>query len=151
MTLSNFIKNFDEEGSIILLEGKRNVHPKDEHKLSELGNMLCKKLQFAKFRSGNASGADYFFCKGVSDIDSKRLELVLPYSSHRKNYLLTDNLHSVDEMDLLQEPEVVYQTKSNKQNKKLIDLYISGNRGKTGIKGSYLTWLNWIKKSNKIK
>ncbi len=95
-------------------------------------------MRHSKFRSGNADGADYLFCKGVSSIDPDRLELILPYSTHRKNFLLTDNLHSLDDINLLNESDVVYQTKSNLKNKKLIDLYITGDRSKIGIKGSYL-------------
>lgn len=36
MTLQQFIKQFDHEDSIVLLEGKRNVPEKDQSKLYEL-------------------------------------------------------------------------------------------------------------------
>lgn len=138
MLLNEFISKFDIPNSIILLEGKRNVPAQEQPLLIKLGETLCKKTRYSKFRSGNADGADYLFCKGVSSVDSDRLELILPYSSHRKNFLLTDNLHSLDDIDLMNEGDAVYQTKSNSKNKKLIDLYINGDRGKIGIKGSYL-------------
>ena len=100
--------------------------------------MLCKELKYVKFRSGNADGADYWFCKGVANIDPKRLELILPYSAHRKKYLLSENIYSLDKIDLIKEPEVVYQTKTYSMNNRLIELYVNGDRGRAGIKGSYL-------------
>ena len=100
--------------------------------------MLCKELKYVKFRSGNTDGADCWFCKGVENIDPIRLELILPYSAHRKKYLLSGNIYSLDKIDLVKEPQVVYQTKNNSKNSRLIELYVNGDRGRADIKGSYL-------------
>lgn len=62
----------------------------------------------------------------------------MPYSAHRKKYLLSENIYSLDKIDLVKEPEVVYQTKTNSKNNRLIEFYVNGDRGRAGIKGSYL-------------
>lgn len=138
MEFKNFLKQYDTPGCIILLEGKRNVPDEMQPMLEKLGELLCKKLKHSRFRNGNAQGADYFFSKGISNVNPDRLELILPYTSHRKNFFLSDNLHSLEDINLVNETEVVYQTKLNSKNERLIDLYINGNKGKFGIKGSYL-------------
>lgn len=138
MRFQDFIKNFDSEESIILLEGKRDVSPKDKVNLVKLGELLCKKMKHAKFRSGNAKGADYFFSTGVSKLNPERLELILPYTSQRNKYLLSDNYSSMDDIIWVNEPKVINQTKSNPKNKNLIESYVNGDRGRFGIKASYL-------------
>lgn len=62
----------------------------------------------------------------------------MPYSAHRKKYLLSENIYSLDKIDLVKEPEVVYQSKTNSKNNRSIELYVNGDRGRAGIKGSYL-------------
>jgi hypothetical protein len=138
MTFSEFKSTYDRPGSVILLEGKRDVKPEDKPKLTKLGEMLCKKLLYSEFRSGNADGADYFFCEGVANIDSKRLELILPYTSHKKSSRLTDRYHSIENIDMVKEPNVVYQAKANLKNRHLINKYVEGDRKKPGMQGSYL-------------
>ena len=46
--------------------------------------MLRKELKCVKFRSDNADGSDYWFCRGAANIDPKRLDLFFPYSALRK-------------------------------------------------------------------
>ncbi len=54
MTIETFIEKFDNENSIILLEGKRNVLEIDKVKLTELGKLLAMATKNISFRSGNA-------------------------------------------------------------------------------------------------
>ena len=61
MTLEKFIKLFDKEGCIVLLEGKREVLKSDEKRLVEIGRLLAASTKHCVFRSGNAGGADAFF------------------------------------------------------------------------------------------
>jgi hypothetical protein len=77
---------YDVAGSIVLLEGKREVLPEDEQKLVELGRMLAKNTELMRFRSGNAPGSDELFSRGVAEIDTSRLEVITPYSGHRAKY-----------------------------------------------------------------
>lgn len=60
MTFDDFIKQFDIEHSIVLLEGKRDVADQDREKLSALGKLLATHTKHILFRSGNAGGADPF-------------------------------------------------------------------------------------------
>ncbi|MBK8624434.1 MAG: hypothetical protein IPN86_02290 [Saprospiraceae bacterium] len=83
MTFDQFIDQYDYEGSIILLEGKRNV-PKDaQAQLISLGYLLAQNMKYATFRSGNANGADLYFSQGVASVNKQRLEVVIPFDGHR--------------------------------------------------------------------
>ena len=59
MTLKEFIKHFDKEDSIVLLEGKRIVLENDADLLIQLGKTLASKTEHITFRSGNADSSDY--------------------------------------------------------------------------------------------
>lgn len=58
-------------------------------------------------------GADYLFCQGVSLIDSKRIQLVIPNKEHRKKDRVGIEAISLDEINLSNGPEVIFQSKSN--------------------------------------
>lgn len=138
MKLKEFIQNFDKENSVVLLEGKRTVIEEHKEKLVSLGKLLASTTKKMIFRSGNASGADHYFSKGVASVDHKRLQLVTPYSGHRKKENLAYNTVSLDEIDLAAEPEVIYQSKKNKKTEKLIDLFASGDKNRYTIKAAYI-------------
>ena len=84
MTLEQFINQYDFNGSFVLLEGKRDVVEADKEKLVKLGRLLAEKTKKNLFRSGNADGADYYLSIGISEIDSSRLQVITPYTGHRK-------------------------------------------------------------------
>ena len=111
MNLSDFINAYDFIGSIVLLEGKRKVNPSDKNSLILLGELLATRTKYIKFRSGNAPGADELFCKGVSLVDNKRIELIIPDNKHRRKNRNGIEAVSLDEINLLQEPEIVFQSK----------------------------------------
>lgn len=138
MTLLEFIAKFNLENTIILLEGKRNVLESDKEKLIQLGSLLATRLPLATFRSGNADGADFYFSKGVLQVAPDRLQVITPYENHRQK---TNNAYetiSLDQIDLLNEPEVVYQSKNNKKTKSLIDKYVAGAKDRFSIKAAYI-------------
>ena len=138
MKLVEFLMKYDFEGSIVLLEGKRNVLDNDKEKLFKLGVLLTEKSKFIKFRSGNADGADSFFAKGVSAIDGSRMELIVPYSGHRKNENNEYSTISLDSIDLANEQDVVLQSKRNLKTKKLIDKFVAGDSNRVTIKAAYI-------------
>jgi hypothetical protein len=138
VNLSEFISKFDQEDSIVLLEGKRNVLEEDQEKLIALGKLLALRTSKIIFRSGNASGADHYFCKGVTMVDPKRLQVVVPYSDHRKKSNIAYDTISLDDIDLISEPEVIYQSKGNKKTKKLVDEFVAGNKNRFSIKAAYI-------------
>lgn len=138
MLLSEFTKIISVEKSIILLEGKRNVLENDKAKLTALGKFLALQFQNAIFRSGNATGADYYFSKGVSEIAPKRLQVITPYENHRQKSNVAYDTISLDEIDLVKEEEIIYQSKSNKKTKSLIDKYVDGNKDRFSIKAAYI-------------
>jgi len=74
----------DNPNSVILLEGMRALLESDQDKLVTLAKLLTEHFPHAKFRTGNASGTDEAFAKGVAEADPFRLEYILPYAGHRK-------------------------------------------------------------------
>jgi hypothetical protein len=138
MTLESFLYQFDKDNSIVLLEGKRNVLEADKEKLKAVGRLLATKSKYMIFRSGNAEGSDQFFSEGVAEIDKSRLQVITPYTGHRQKTNQAFETISLDEINVADEPEVVYQSKSNKKTEKLIDQYISGARDRFSIKAAYI-------------
>ncbi len=138
MKLEDFIEQFDNKNSIVLLEGKRNVLPEDQEKLYALGKLLAEKTSNMIFRSGNASGSDQFFSDGVASVDKLRLQVITPYSGHRSRYNRANETFNLDTIDIANEPNVIYHTKSNKKIKNLVDRYVEGKRDRFTQKAAYL-------------
>ena len=138
MTLAEFISNYNNKNAIILLEGKRNVLELDKEKLVKFGNLLASKLPLATFRSGNADGADFYFSQGVLQIAPERLQVITPYENHRQKQNNAYETIALDQIDLANEPEVVYQSKNNKKTKSLIDKYVGGAKDRFAIKAAYI-------------
>lgn len=138
MTLEEFIKRFDHEGSIVLLEGKRNVLEADKKKLTALGELLATHTSKLTFRSGNAGGSDQLFSDGVIAVDSKRLQVITPYTGHRKKTNQAYETISLEDIDLKAESALIDQSKKNKNIKKLIDPYVSGSKNRNTIKAAYI-------------
>lgn len=138
MTLNEFIKEFDNDNSIVLLEGKRNVLEADKEKLILLGKILALKTNKMLFRSGNADGADQLFSEGVSSVNSKRLHVITPYDGHRNKTKLAYENISMDNINIAAEPEVVYQSKCNKKMEKLIEQYVAGDKNSLSVKAAYI-------------
>ena len=138
MTLKEFVKQFDKPHSIVLLEGKRNVLEVDKEKLTALGRLLASTTNFMLFRSGNANGADQLFSDGVTEIDNKRLQVVIPYTGHRKETNQAYDTISLDDINIAAEPEVLYQSKSNKKTENIIDKFASGEKNRNTIAAAYI-------------
>ena len=137
-SLSAFLEVFDKPGSIVLLEGKRKVLAEDENKLRSLGTLLARKSIHIRFRSGNASGSDELFSLGVAEVDPTRLELIKPYASHRKTSFNESKSYSMDEVDLAEEPKVVYQSRQHPQMAGLVDKYVAQVRNRLTMKAAYI-------------
>lgn len=138
MTLQDFIEKYDFQGSIVLLEGKRDVRPDDEEKLRNIGKILASRTNHIVFRSGNADGSDGLFAEGVIAADRSRLEVIVPYTKHRTRTNHAYKTYSLEDVNLLNEPEVVYQSKKNKKTEGLIGKYVSGARDRFSIKAAYI-------------
>jgi hypothetical protein len=138
MTFQDFLSQYDFANAIILLEGKRDVKPEDQAKLVGLGKKLAESMRFAKFRSGNAASADLYFSQGILAINPTRLEVVTPYTGHRQKENHAYNTISLDDINLANEPELVYQTKSNQKIANLIDKYVEGEKNRNTMKVAYL-------------
>ena len=138
MTLQEFISLYDQHNSIVLLEGKRTVPDADKPKLRALGMLLATRTAKMIFRSGNAEGADQFFSEGVAAVDKQRLQVITPYTRHRQKTNPAFETYSLDDVNLLAEQEVVYQSKKNRKTEKLIDRFVSGEKNQFTIKAAYI-------------
>ncbi|MGY6560688.1 MAG: hypothetical protein ACXITV_01135 [Luteibaculaceae bacterium] len=138
MQLESFLKQYDFNGSVVLLEGKREVLPQDELKLVALGRKLCQESTFIQFRSGNAKGADAFFAEGVVSVDPKRLEVIVPYTGHRDKQNLAYKTHSLNDINLAEEPDILYKTLEQSKSKSAIRRYATGKRDRFSLKAAYL-------------
>lgn len=138
MTFPDFISQYDFPGSIVLLEGKRNVREEDVEKLKALGKLLATHTLHIKFRSGNAPGSDAYFSEGVTETDITRLQIIKPYRSHRSAAAYTNDVVSLDEVDLAKEEKLVEASLVNEQNEYMIRNYTSGARDRISIKAAYL-------------
>ncbi len=138
MTLKEFIKRYDTDSTIVLVEGKRNVPEADKAHLIALGKLLASKTQKMMFRSGNAVGADQLFSEGITSVDKRRLQVIVPYAGHRLKSNPAYETVSLDELNLAEEAEVVYQSKSYKKMEKLIDQYVAGTNNRFTIKAAYI-------------
>lgn len=138
MNLQEFKDRFDYDGSIVLLEGKRDILENDKEKLIALGNLIASSTSKMIFRSGNAEGADQYFSEGVALVNKARLHVITPYSDHRKKTNPAFQTFPLDQMNMANEADVIYQSKNNKKTKGLIDKYIAGDINRTTIKAAYI-------------
>jgi hypothetical protein len=139
MTLHEFISTYDKPGAVVLLEGNREVRPADGPKLEALATLLARSTKHMVFRSGNASGADAHFAAGVVAVDRERLQVVTPYSGHRKTYNEAGTTVDLGMIDMAAEPAVPYQTKkATPGNADLVDHYLGGARDRNAQKVLYL-------------
>jgi hypothetical protein len=138
MRLQDFISAFDKKGVVVLLEGKRQVLEYDKEKLIALGRLLASKTHFIQFRSGNAQGSDEFFSKGVASVHPERLEVITPYSGHRAKQNLAYKTYALDEINLVNEPDLLYNTLKETKNKSTVKAFVEGSRNQFAMKAAYL-------------
>ncbi len=138
MNLLQFIQTYDTEGAIVLLEGKRKVAEADVPKLIALGTLLASKTVHMRFRSGNAAGSDQYFAEGVGAVNAGRMQVITPYTGHRKAHNANYETLSLDDINLAAEPEIVYQSKAHKGTESLIDKYVAGAKKGPVIKAAYI-------------
>lgn len=138
MKLHEFADKYDYPGSVILLEGKRDVPEADQPALIELGTMLAKAMKQATFRSGNANGADLFLSRGVASIDPKRLEVVIPFDGHRSKSNMASRILSLDDVNLSDNTEIITLSALNKKTADLLKRYVAGERSRFTTKVAFI-------------
>ncbi len=138
MTFNEFVQQFDKQGSIVLVEGKRKVLDEDKAKLEALGKLLAANTERMTFRSGNAKGSDQLFTSGILALGGKRMEVIIPYRGHRKKANYANHTISLDEINLASEPDVLYQSKKYSRMGPLIEVYARGCKNRVTIKAAYI-------------
>lgn len=82
-------------------------------------------------------GPDQLFSQGASIIDCSRLQVITPYTGHRKKTNLAKHTISLDEVAIVEATGVIYQPKSNKKTENLIDQLVAAKRNNLTINAAY--------------
>jgi hypothetical protein len=86
---------------VVLLEGTRKLPAGRKYNdVVRFAQWLADRYRLAVFRTGNATGSDDAFAKGVKKVDPSRLQYVLPYTGHRRNEIDSASYQmSIDDLD----------------------------------------------------
>ena len=96
---------------VLLIEGTRSLPEADRPKLVALGTALARAFPRARFRTGNAEGADEAFAEGVARVDAGRIEYVLPYGRHRQEKMADISYRiALTEIPRVAEERAAYET-----------------------------------------
>ena len=141
MKKNNFWNLFtDNTEKVILLEGARLIKLEEHSQLKNIGSCLRQSLSQCVFRSGNAIGSDAAFTTGVMEIASTRIEIIVPYSTHRlKEIPHNAKVLSLSELDSYELSEIKkISCKANPDRAQLVKLYSPVSKSTLSIKASYL-------------
>ena len=143
----NAIQNVEDLGQLIdaadtptvLLEGTRSLPGVNREQLVRLAQLLAKRYPAARFRTGNASGADEAFAEGVAAVDPSRLEYVLPNAGMRKGSRVP-GAYAMSLGDVPEIHDVARRTnQATPRNERLVDQYLDdGGRSRLSAKAAYL-------------
>lgn len=85
MTFAEFCQLIETSpDGVILLEGRREISGEDARRATAMAVILANRFPRLRFRSGGAAGADEAFAAGIAEVDAHRLQIVLPYATHRQ-------------------------------------------------------------------
>ncbi len=130
-----------KDKKVILLEGTRTVPVEDKEKLTLFAAEIAEKYPNTIFRSGNASGSDELFAKGIESINPKRMEQMLPYPNANKKRLHKESkVLSLDDLTKEEIAELAdFSIKATPSYKALINAYTSTmKRNRLTVKAIYL-------------
>lgn len=125
-TLNSFRHHLSPHAApVILLEGTRQLTDDDRPALVDLGRLLATELPTAVFRTGNATGADTAFADGVSQVDARRLQYVLPQRRMGRQRLASlAHTVSYDQLSVAEGNRVAEATSSaTPANQRLVNHY----------------------------
>lgn len=137
MTWDAFLEQFDRESSVVLLIGKRLVLEEDVVLLDALSQQLATHTQRMRFRSGNATGADSLFMGAIHAAIPERMELIVPYRTHRRAVFPEAARVGLDDLRLDLHHPLVQTTLSLYKHPSLITAFLSGTH-RLAAKGAYL-------------
>lgn len=137
MNWDAFLERFDREGQVVLLIGKRKVLEEDTALLEAFSKQLAARTKWMRFRSGNAAGADSLLMQGVHAAIPERMELVVPYRTHRRAAFPEAARVGLDDLPLDLNHPLVQTTLSLYQHPSLITSFLAGTH-RFAAKGGYL-------------
>lgn len=137
MTWEAFLDGFDREGKVVLLIGKRKVLEEDTALLEGISKQLAARTKWMHFRSGNAAGADSLLMQAVHAAIPERMELVVPYRTHRRAAFPGAARVGLDDLPLDLNHPLVQTTLSLYQHPSLITSFLADTH-RLAAKGGYL-------------
>lgn len=113
---------------IILLEGTRKLPDADAPKLIAFAKQLATQYPKCIFRTGNATGSDEAFAKGIALVDVSRLEYILPTPTMGKKRLIQHaRMISLEDLPIDELQFLVDKALDATPNYKyLVDCYMKG-------------------------
>ena len=128
---------------IILLEGTRKLSKvSDAVNIAKVGKLLSEQFPTAIFRTGNATGTDFYFSEGIEKYPNRILQKVIPYTGHRVKHAKpsqnTFSLSSISADELHYLTEV--SSNANKLLRRLFDYNFQNPSltNKSTIRAKYL-------------
>lgn len=129
------------ENPVILVEGIRALPEEHIETVKARGSLIASRYPKAFLRTGNAPGTDAAFAEGVARVAPDRLQVVLPYTGHRKKYLFSgSSAYALDGLSKAAEDRITAATSEmNRDVARLAELYRqSGRSTAAGNKAAYL-------------
>lgn len=84
---------------VVLLEGSREAPPEILARMEDLAEHLMRSFPKLVARTGNATGSDQAWARGINRVDPKRLELLLPRPSFQKGAIAGGNtVHALGDL-----------------------------------------------------
>lgn len=149
MTQLEFIQQYNNPKKTILLIGKRKINEGDDQLILQMGKWLGQHLPLSSYRSGNASGADELFVQGLLTLNSLDLKIFTPYEGHKKIPSKSRYYQPLEHASIVEEPQIMKYGK-NKKNGHLISAFLTGEKHRQSIKGSYLVRDCWMVLGDRI-
>jgi hypothetical protein len=137
----DILKNLENPNIMVI--GKRKVNAEDTSAIVTFGRHLAETLPHATFRTGNAPGADRLFMQGITEVDSSRLTLFIPFDSHAKPKQDIEIL-SLEQLDLENDPQIITAARTNPKTAHHVDPYLKGKRDRFTMKISYIFRDVWM-------
>ncbi len=136
--VKNIIKN--SYSPVVLLEGRRKVKPGDGPLLTNFARKMAQTFSSVTFRTGNASGSDTYFAKGVAEVDPKRLQYVVPTPGMGlRNRIEGASVLSYDDISKVEDDEINYLSASANENRRDLFEYAKEKpKGKAAAQAKYL-------------
>jgi len=129
------------DNPVLLLEGTRKVASSDEDALTNLAVTFAERLPNVVFRSGNATGSDVLFSRGIEKVDPERMEYVLPYERMGASRIAKEGVvRNLGQLSKVAETSIArFTVEATPEYRRIVEYYRkNGRKSRLGAKAVYL-------------